>query len=90
MQEIRKSDQYILPLRKPEVRKGEYDIYPSLNLDEGKIEEGIESLVRHIANERTIIIDGYIGVFYDKLKEKFSAEIEKLGKKVFWHNTDSA
>ncbi len=88
--EIRKSEQYLLPLKKEKTAPGMYDLYPSLRLDAGKINTGIVALVQELAEEKTIIIDGYSGVFYEKIQEQFNAELEKLGKKVAWFTIDSA
>ena len=88
--ELRSSDQYIVPLKKTETYKGKYGLYPSLRLAGGGISTGIESLAGNIANEKTIIIDGYIGVFYNHIKEKLDIELKRLGKKVNWLDVNSA
>lgn len=81
---LRKSDQYILPVKNSELEIGKYDLYPSMKLEEGRVNAGIESLVEQILNKKTIIIDGFLGVFYDQIKEKLSIEFDRLGKKVNW------
>ncbi|MCU4177036.1 class I mannose-6-phosphate isomerase [Carboxylicivirga sp. N1Y90] len=88
--EKRKSEQYLLPAKKEESAVGMYDLYPSLKLEEGKIDEGLVSLVQQLTEYKTIIIDGYIGVFYDKIQEVINAEFEKQGKKVAWFDINSA
>jgi len=88
--EKRKSEQYLLPLKKTESAKGMYDLYPSLKLEGGKIASRIDSLVQQLAGHETIIIDGYIGVFYDMIQETINAEFEKIGKKVAWFDINSA
>lgn len=86
----RKSDQYLIPIQKKETAKGTYDLYPSLPLEPGKIELGLESLVRELADHPTILVDGYLGVFYDTIRQELAAEFAKLGKKVAWHDMQAA
>ncbi|MBA7571070.1 hypothetical protein ES708_12826 [subsurface metagenome] len=38
----------------------------------------------HIQNEKNVIIDGYIGVFYDDFRKALDVKLVKLGKKVNW------
>jgi mannose-6-phosphate isomerase class I len=88
--EYRKSDQYLIPKLKNESPTGSYDLYPSYKLEPGKIELGIESLVNELEGQNTLIFDGYIGVFYDKIKEQVNAELTSKGKKVAWFEINSA
>ena len=87
---IRKSDQYLLPVKPSNVDKGKYDIYPSFRIGEDKIKLGLESLSKFICQEECIIIDGYLGVFYDRIKEGLEIELSKLGKNVKWHEVSNA
>lgn len=87
---LRKSDQYLVPIKKTETAKGKYDLYPSLKLDDGKIFVGAETLALQIAAEKKLVIDGYIGVFFDQLKSKMENELKKLGKTVHWIDVNSA
>lgn len=66
----RKTNQFLLPVRKTEVSPESYDIYPSFNLKDGDIHEGIRSLAAYILTQGTVIVDGYGGVFWDELKEE--------------------
>jgi hypothetical protein len=86
---FRKTEQYLIPLKKPDTVVGSYDLYPSLKLESGKISAGITSLAQQISNHQTIIIDGYIGVFFDSFRQALNAELEKLSKKAHWINADS-
>ena len=70
----RKTNQLLLPLRKPRTDRGDqvgvegYDIYPSFHLPGKKIYDDISSLVDYIIEQKTVIIDGYAGVFWEKIK----------------------
>jgi len=81
----RNTDQFLMPVNKQIPAKGKYDLYPTLRIEDGKIDEGFASLARAVANEKQLIIDGYVGVFFDKFREKLDAEFRKLGKKTQWH-----
>ena len=87
---MRKSDQYLIPEQKEETPVGMYDLYPSLKLESGKIKSGIESLLKDIENHQTIIIDGYVGVFYNKIKQQINELLSSKGKKVAWFDIDTA
>lgn len=80
----RNTDQFLMPVNKQIPAKGKYDLYPTLRIEDGKIDEGFASLARAVANEKQLIIDGYVGVFFDKFREKLDAEFLKLGKKTQW------
>ena len=86
----RETDQYLIPVQKKENTKGTYDMYPSLKLGKGKVNVGVVGLAEQLAEEKVVVIDGYIGVFFDRLKDLLNAELDKLGKKVNWFNVSSA
>lgn len=86
----RNTDQFLMPASKQETEKGKYDLYPTLKIQEGKIQEGFASLAKVIAAEKQLIIDGYIGVFFEDFRKKLTAELEKLGKSTQWININEA
>ncbi len=87
---LRKTGQYLLPATKPLLTRGKYDIYPSYKLAGGKIQEGIVSLAQRLSRETTVVIDGYVGVFYNDFKEALDAALNKLGKQPQWHDVGQA
>jgi mannose-6-phosphate isomerase class I len=89
MENYRKSGQHLLPVQKPAARQGNYDIYPSHDIGEDKIHTGFGALAKRLSNHPIIIIDGYIGVFYNDIKQKLEAEFGKLGLKTNWIDVSS-
>ncbi|SFF44660.1 class I mannose-6-phosphate isomerase [Sunxiuqinia elliptica] len=83
-QNWRKTSQYLMPAQKEEESAGDYGLYPAHSLGEGKIHLGVESLVEKLEKHETIIIDGYQGVFFGKLKEKLDAQFKQKGIDVNW------
>ncbi|MEN8224155.1 MAG: class I mannose-6-phosphate isomerase [Bacteroidota bacterium] len=86
----RKTDQYLIPIRKPGSKPGDYDIYPSFHLEGGKIGVGVKSLIQELISARTLIIDGYVGVFFDRVIEKIALEFRETGKKLNLINVSDA
>ncbi len=87
---LRKTGQYLLPANKPLLTRGKYDIYPSYNLGSGKIQEGIASLAHRLAQEKSVVIDGYVGVFYDQFWATLDKELKKQGKQPRWVDVSQA
>ena len=85
--EWRNSQQPLLPIKKPIPTEGRYDICPSFKLEENRIFEGIEALAAFVENHRTVIIDGYVGVFYDSFLEKLNEALEAHGLRTSWEKT---
>ncbi|MDO9254011.1 MAG: class I mannose-6-phosphate isomerase [Bacteroidales bacterium] len=86
----RKTDQFLMPVSKEISAKGMYDLYPTLKIEDGKIAEGFESLAWQLKDEKQLVIDGYIGVFFDDFRQKLDAEFRKLGMKAYWQSTNLA
>ena len=85
--ECRKTDQYLLADLKPLNPVGRYDIYPSFKLDDNQIFAGFESLSEVVSKYKTVILDGYVGVFYDHFREKLDECLKTTGKRTLWKNT---
>jgi mannose-6-phosphate isomerase class I len=85
--EWRKTSQYPLPGEKPHPPVGCYDIYPSCKLDDNLISDGFEALVQLILHHSHIVIDGYMGVFYDHFREKVDSLLKDRGITPKWQNT---
>ncbi|MBS2213288.1 class I mannose-6-phosphate isomerase [Carboxylicivirga mesophila] len=82
MSKIRETKQFLLPLQKADVTKGNYDLYPTARLDKGAIQSGSNALAECMANEKVIIIDGYVGVFFKEIVKELEEALHQKGKVV--------
>jgi len=85
----RKSSQFLMPvkLNRSAIIEGTYNIYPAQPIGENKIFNGYESLAKWIIEKKTVIIDGYAGVFWDKAKSILQQQIEAEGLTINWIET---
>ncbi|MCF8373187.1 MAG: ROK family protein [Bacteroidales bacterium] len=88
--ELRKTTQFLAPTSKTTTKKGEYDIYPGFKIEENSIQEGYVGLADWISKYKQVIIDGYVGVFWEDIKDNLSKEFDQKGLKVIWHEIDAA
>jgi mannose-6-phosphate isomerase class I len=86
---LRKTSQYLMPAKLDGSfpRKGEYDVYPFCSIGDGKIFSGYTSLVSWIVEQKTVAIDGYAGVFFDKIKDELDQLLKKEGLLTNWVKT---
>jgi hypothetical protein len=68
--------------KKVKTEKGKYDIYATLPIEVGMVLEGITSLAKAITDEKVIVIDGYIGIFFDDFRKRLEDEFARMGKKL--------
>jgi len=64
-----------------------YNHIPYHALGKGKIFSGFESLSDWIIEQKRVLIDGYIGVFYDDVYLQIGNRLAEKGYKVKWHFT---
>ena len=87
--QLRKSSQFLMPIKLEQDRPINciYNIYPVCSLGENKIFNGYGSLALWIIEQKTVIIDGYTGVFWDKIQSALLQHMTNAGLKVNWINT---
>ena len=86
----RNSTQPLLPgqiLEKVQFPEANYNPVPFHSLGESKIFAGYPSLTQWIIEKRTVVIDGYGGVFFDDIQMHIQGELEKSGCTIEWHYT---
>ncbi|MGV8828271.1 MAG: class I mannose-6-phosphate isomerase [Breznakibacter sp.] len=86
----RSTGQHLIPVEKVKLENGQYDIYPSLKLDENLIHEGFDTLAARIRDCKTVVIDGYVGVFFDHFRDQLNGELQKLGVNALWWEVSTA
>ena len=86
----RKTEQFLLPKTKPETSKGDYDIYPAYSLKPDKIKSGFNELASAIAKEKNVVIDGYVGVFWEHFIQKLAYELKDQNKNYRFYDVRSA
>lgn len=88
--EKRKTTQYLMPFEKDRSVKNGYDIYPSLELADDLISTDLLALAKRIEGEKTVIIDGYVGVFFDDFRAVLDDALTAQGKTTNWIRVESA
>ena len=78
----RKTDQYIIPVKKKKLKHKTYDILPVHPIFDGKIGLGYDGLATKLVMERTVILDGYIGVDWEEVVSSLVISLQKLGRSV--------
>jgi predicted NBD/HSP70 family sugar kinase/mannose-6-phosphate isomerase class I len=86
----RKTEQILLPEKKPKAGELAYDIYPTQKLPKGSIHNHLSSLVSFLPNEGNIIIDGFGGIYWDKLVSGLSRAFSEKNIKAHWYCIDAA
>jgi mannose-6-phosphate isomerase class I len=88
---LRKTEQYLLPLTSDlsEVKET-YNIFPSHVLCGAKIFKGFEDLSEIFREHRVVLIDGYQGVFFEKIVHQLTSILTDKGKKVSLSSTYDA
>jgi len=85
----RNTSQHLLPVEKNNSPSG-YDVYPTFKLDDNLIEVGYETLADWIAEEESVIIDGYGGVLWEDFVSQLNQHLQDKGKSVNWYCVDAA
>ncbi|MFI5157487.1 MAG: class I mannose-6-phosphate isomerase [Sphingobacteriales bacterium] len=86
---VRKSSQAILPakLLAGTLDAGDYNIYPVSHINGDKINNGFGSLAQWIISKGSVVIDGFGGVFWGKIKAELDVEFNKHNLSVNWVST---
>lgn len=86
----RSTTQFLMPYQKSGAQPDSYDIYPSFQLDERQIFIDFEQLAQKIFSQPVVVVDGYIGVYFEVFREKLQQLADRLGIKVNWVNIEGS
>ncbi len=86
----RKTQQILLPEKKPKAAGLTYHIYPTQKLLKGSIHNHLRDLVSFLPDKGNIIIDGFGGVYWDTFIEDLSCTFAEKNINPNWYNIDAA
>ncbi len=79
-----------MPVEKDGAVVNGYDIYPSLKLGNDVISTDLSALAEKLKGESTIIIDGYVGVYFENFRLLLDNALTAVGKTTNWVNVETA
>jgi mannose-6-phosphate isomerase class I len=85
----RKTDQYIIPVKKKKKKRKTYDILPTHPVIGGTIGLGYEDLAIRLAKEKIVILDGYIGVDWEEVISSIVSALQNMGCSVLTHDINT-
>ena len=80
----RNTKQEIMPATAGPMDKGGYDIYPAHPLEEGEIYNGYTTLAQWIIEQKTVVIDGYVGNFWNRIIDELTLALKTHEVEVNW------
>jgi predicted NBD/HSP70 family sugar kinase/mannose-6-phosphate isomerase class I len=86
--EKRKATQPLLPLQPESDRPEGYDVFPYMASGK-KIYQGFDSLANEISNEKTVVIDGYVGVLWEDFRAQLHKALKEKNISVYWYHIDA-
>ena len=88
--EQRRTTQDLMPAEHEATAVGQYDLYPAFPVGDDKISVGYRALAERLAVQKQVVLDGYVGVFWDELRTQLDAELKQLGVEAHWVDVTQA
>ena len=67
-----------------------YNINPVFPLEKGRIYKGPATLAERLSREKTMIFDGYQGVYFGNIREQLDKSFKRSGLSVIWQDVATA
>ncbi|MEI6899300.1 MAG: class I mannose-6-phosphate isomerase [Bacteroidota bacterium] len=80
----------MLPSHKTPIAPGKYDIFPSHEIGSDRIFTGFDTLANFLSGKENLLIEGYVGVYYEDFVCRLSDSLKQLGKMVTLLNVSFA
>ena len=79
--QLRKTSQYLMPVQITDTlsKESRYNIYPFHSVGDRKIFNGYDGLARWIIGQSTVLIDGYVGVYWHKVQNALQRCFDAVG-----------
>jgi predicted NBD/HSP70 family sugar kinase/mannose-6-phosphate isomerase class I len=84
------TSQYPMPIITNKETKDSYEVFPNFPISNGAIERSFKSLAKEIVNQKNVLIDGYMGIYWDEFILEITKELKALNKKSIPFSMSSA
>lgn len=81
---MRRTSQKLLPRLTSPSPAGQYELYPGFPIGPNRIYNGFTSLAERLSHHKLILIDGYIGVFWDLFRQQLDAALHPHQLNIQW------
>lgn len=82
--EWRLTTQRLAPARYQATPVGQYDIYPVFPVAPKSVQIGFGPIAEYIAGHRRVMVDGYVGVMWEGLRQGLDTALRALGVRATW------
>jgi mannose-6-phosphate isomerase class I len=88
-QNTRRTSQAVVPAEQHPA-SGSYELHPSFPVPVGVVGKGFSALARHIAGQRCVRIDGFVGVLWARFREQLQTVLTDLRIQSEWVSVEKA
>tara|TARA_R110002096_G_scaffold436058_1_gene666578 strand:- start:13135 stop:15816 length:2682 start_codon:yes stop_codon:yes gene_type:complete len=85
----RNTSQFLMPINGEDKEKDGYEVFPTFEINDS-IHQGYKSLAKQIATEKSVVIDGFIGIYWDDFILHLTKELNTLGVNCITYSVDVA
>jgi mannose-6-phosphate isomerase class I len=86
----RMTTQHLAPHGPATTEPGQYNMYPAFPVSDGSMSAGFDGMAERLAGAPTVRIDGYVGVFWDQLRDGLDRALRRIGVQARWIDVSQA
>ncbi|MGL4852373.1 MAG: class I mannose-6-phosphate isomerase [Phocaeicola sp.] len=87
MKKQRETTQFLAPIRPERQGEGKYTIYPTFPMGLHQIKTGLRNLALDLLEAKRVVIDGYVGLFWEEIEHELVTLWSESGKRVCVYRT---